>query len=259
MNNININKTFRKIIIIIVTIVIASIFIAILINELYKIGDGYLTLWSAADTLMYSGTIIAAIGAMLGVYFTIKVSLEQYKEDSRVRIMPFISLEIVDNHYDSFCKNYMCETGIMQNKKFVLRLIQKDKLQILLKLNENKQKALTKNNSLFWNCYFTNVGNGTATKVIIFLQKSENKNIETTEHSSPIMLKQNEKAHIGLWLDIGEFSDGDKYDVDFLYSDINNVRYIRTVQLCLKKYRNNIECEIIDKCTHDIYYENDNM
>lgn len=58
-------KSFKKIVLIIILIIFASIFIIpIIINESYKADSGYITLWDAKDLLSYFGTVLSAIGTI---------------------------------------------------------------------------------------------------------------------------------------------------------------------------------------------------
>lgn len=51
-----------------VILVISVVGGPIIINELYKFGNGYLTLWDASDVFLYYGTVLSAIGTItLGI------------------------------------------------------------------------------------------------------------------------------------------------------------------------------------------------
>lgn len=67
-----------------------------LINECYKKGTGYITLWDADDMLAYYGTVIAAIVGVLGVYLTVCVSNKNYRDDARNRILPYIAINVMN-------------------------------------------------------------------------------------------------------------------------------------------------------------------
>lgn len=67
-----------------------------LINECYKKGIGYITLWGADDMLAYYGTVIAAIVGVLGVYLTVCVSNKNYRDDARNRILPYIAINVMN-------------------------------------------------------------------------------------------------------------------------------------------------------------------
>lgn len=38
--------------------------VPVLINECYKVGDGYMTIWDAQDVLSYCGTLVVAVIAV---------------------------------------------------------------------------------------------------------------------------------------------------------------------------------------------------
>ena len=59
-------KKSTKLIIVFVLLVVFLLFvIPIIINELFKINDGYLTVWSGADVLSFYGAALSAIGAIV--------------------------------------------------------------------------------------------------------------------------------------------------------------------------------------------------
>lgn len=61
-------KSTKLIIVFALLVVFISFVIPIVINELYKRNDGYLTVWGGADVLSFYGAVISAIGAgILGV------------------------------------------------------------------------------------------------------------------------------------------------------------------------------------------------
>ena len=74
----------------------AIVGVPIIINECYKANSGYMTIWGAADVLSYYGTIIAAAGAAIGVYFSLKYSHRQYREDKRRDVLPYLIINVLD-------------------------------------------------------------------------------------------------------------------------------------------------------------------
>lgn len=54
----------------------------IVINELYKTGKGYITLWGAEDMLSYYGTILGAVATVLAVIFTIRFTKKQIQREN---------------------------------------------------------------------------------------------------------------------------------------------------------------------------------
>ena len=119
------------------------------INELYKTGKGYITLWGAAEVLSYYGMILAALGAAAGVFFSIKYSHKQYEDDRRNRVLPYITItklkqsakynlfEIDDSqpqHDDYGYREYRIEN--------IFFIISEDKIEVKNKLNSKQQYML---------------------------------------------------------------------------------------------------------------------
>ena len=67
----------------------------IIINEFYRNNSGYMTIWGVADVLTYYGAIIAASGAAIGVYCSIRYSHKQYREDKRRDVLPYFAINIL--------------------------------------------------------------------------------------------------------------------------------------------------------------------
>ena len=75
----------KKIIFSIIAAVVAFFFVIgvpFIINELYKIGNGYITLWGAADVLAYYGTILSAAATILAVVLTIRFTKRQIQREN---------------------------------------------------------------------------------------------------------------------------------------------------------------------------------
>lgn len=68
----------------------------ILINECYKIGTGYITIWNANDVLAYYGAVVAALMGVLGVYLTVYIANKNYRDDARNRILPYIAINVMN-------------------------------------------------------------------------------------------------------------------------------------------------------------------
>ena len=70
--------------------------VPIIVNECYKNDSGYMTMWDAADVLSYCGTIIGAVIGVGGVWFTIHMANQNYREDARNRILPYIAIDVLN-------------------------------------------------------------------------------------------------------------------------------------------------------------------
>ena len=107
------NKTGMKKLLTFCGILILTVFliigIPIIINELYKLNKGYLTLWGAADVLAFYAVILSeiiTIGALIAtIYFTKKDTEKQIKLSKAQTNTPFFLItkvheanSIVDDH-----------------------------------------------------------------------------------------------------------------------------------------------------------------
>lgn len=59
--------------------------IPIIINELYKIGTGYMTVWGAADLLSYYGTVLGSCVTVGALIITILFTKKQIQHDSFIK------------------------------------------------------------------------------------------------------------------------------------------------------------------------------
>lgn len=138
--------------------------VPILINELYKTGKGYLTMWEAKDMLSYYGMIIAAGIGAAGVYFTVYISNKNYRVDARNRILPFIAINVINHKLpDPFLEGFDSEgyveqeassvimdssSGVEQNRVFFV-IDKKDAIRVAKSLsNEEMQKI--ENTEVIW-------------------------------------------------------------------------------------------------------------
>lgn len=81
--------------------------IPLIINELYKIGNGYITLWDASDVLSYYAEILSgviAIGTLIvTIYYTRKDTERQIKASQAQYNVPFFLIESVGQSKNSVC------------------------------------------------------------------------------------------------------------------------------------------------------------
>ena len=59
--------------------------VPIVINELYKVNAGYMTIWGAADVLSYYGTILGACVTVGALIVTIIFTKKQIQRDSFIK------------------------------------------------------------------------------------------------------------------------------------------------------------------------------
>lgn len=84
--------------------------VPLLINILFKIHstvDFIVAEWDASAALIFYGALLAAGITVFGVYLTIQYSRENYKEDVRNRVLPFIVIEMLKtkSHKTFFASN----------------------------------------------------------------------------------------------------------------------------------------------------------
>lgn len=59
--------------------------VPILINECYKAGGGYITMWEASDVLSFYGTVVGAVIAVATIAITISFNRKQIQRDSYLK------------------------------------------------------------------------------------------------------------------------------------------------------------------------------
>ena len=57
-------KKIWKWLLLVLGVAVILIGVPVLINECYKVGDGYITIWDAQDVLSYYGTLVGAVIAV---------------------------------------------------------------------------------------------------------------------------------------------------------------------------------------------------
>ena len=271
----------RKIITLILAIFFFGVAVPIIINELYKTGEGYITVWSGADVLSYYGSILGACGGVLGVFLSIRYAQKEYKEDARQRIMPFIATDFMldtscyndfvekiklsnvtdKNGYDHFVITYSKEKGV----QYPIYL--SDKKADLLRhrgnyeIEDRETGAIVTTSKIvrFIPCVLKNVGSAVALKTSFGLYKLKDGNyeqeIEQRPSSQPMVIDKGEKIYVGLFFDLDDEEALGTYKFDIMYSDTNYTRYKRsiTIEFLRNPETQRIEYKRIDTAEHEIY------
>lgn len=103
-----------------------------IINELYKIDKGYITLWGASEVLSYYGTILGATATILAVIFTIQFTKRQSRYEYYI-LQEKLKWEKVDDLLQEHFKKIM-STEIIQlysmSEKIVNPIPYIEKLQV---------------------------------------------------------------------------------------------------------------------------------
>ncbi|MBE6845184.1 MAG: hypothetical protein E7508_05635 [Ruminococcus sp.] len=258
----------------IVTLLLILVIIPIIINELYKIGKGYTTVWSGADMLSYYGSIVASVGGILGVFFSIKYAQKEYKEDSRQRIMPFIATEYLSayEHIDNFFKKengqseanyytitYTTTKGIEYPKTFP------KEIENIIKNQGEYSEEITPGCIVIRHKKFylsalklKNVGEGAACKLTFGLYKlvdgEYEEDIDHRKTSIPFLLDKTGDLFVGIYWDLEDKASLGKYNFDIMYSDINYTRYRRSISFEIYE-ENDFQTYVKqnDTCEHKVY------
>lgn len=269
----------------IAAMILAAIFLIIgvpvIINELYKLNRGYITIWGAPEVFSYYGTILAAAGGILGVFFTVKYSQKQYREDARQQIMPFISTDFTldRNCFRSFERKVNVNPGTHNagHDHFVIRYTTKDGVQYPYYLSEEETDLLLRNGNqkiedkqtgaiietfklvYFVPCILKNVGNGVSLKTTFGLYKLKDgkytEDIDKRVTSKPLVLDKGEQIYIGMFFDLDDPAALGTYKFDIMYSDMNYTRYRRSITIEFKQNPTTkvVEYQKIDTATYEIY------
>lgn len=88
----------RKILPIVITTLFFCVAVPIIINELYKTGKGYVTVWNGADVLSYYGSLLGAIATIVALICTINFTIKSQREERKLAIKP--RLESKWQHYN---------------------------------------------------------------------------------------------------------------------------------------------------------------
>lgn len=255
----------------------AIVGVPIIINECYKANSGYMTIWGAADVLSYYGTIIAAAGAAIGVFVSIKVATKNYKEDVRARVMPFIAVTPFER------KAIVNTMALLKEKEEKtkrsadidnMHAVQYDEyklsqiyfvitvhgIDIKKKLDKNQQAVLehvgnswvTKDGvemlqrTDFYSMplEIENVGNGTAVNLRIGFNRVGDRN--TYRFVRPMMLKQGQTVYIHIFSTADYDIVRGKYSLEFYYEDIYGNKYSQAFPVEYSKNKDNQEYQSID-------------
>lgn len=245
----------RKVIPILLVVFIALflvVVVPILINESYKARTIYVTAWDAADVLSYYGMILAALIGVVGVYLTVYAANKNYREDARNRILPYISVNVVDRIVpDPFIVGFnrsedkpsdvsqLADKADESSNDSVYFMISKKGVAVFRELSEEdlnlinslpvvwkrgvKDERMYIRNAKDVNIPFEieNIGNGSALRLSVGLKPSNKKVHFETE----ITLKQNQSRRILIYSKERFEEIAGEYTVEIKYRDISGNWY----------------------------------
>lgn len=226
------------------------IVIPVIINELYKKGEGYVTLWSAADVLSYYGMILAAVGAAAGVFFSLKHSQKQYEEDTRKRVLPYIAVSTLGRHIHSDLFDMdtaIREAGENDSGYYEYKLdsvyfvIWSNRIEAVKQLTPAQRELLEKDGKI-WESHtkgvrslvqkdyvsipleIENVGNGTALGFRVGLNKAQRRKEKLL---LPRAMKQGQNMYIHVFSSEAIEQIKGKYFLELFYEDIYGTKYMQ--------------------------------
>lgn len=225
-----------------------------IINESYKKGTGYMTIWGAEDVLSYYGAVMAAVIGVVGVYFTVVISNRNYREDARNRILPYIAINVINNKQpDPFLVGFGAEdyssigndpiiedslSGKKQNHLFFV-IDGTAKIRATETLTDNEAIKVKKTEVMWIRAardgkmylrgadtvsmpfVIENIGNGSAKKLRVSFSCIKGKPFFKTE----MILKQNEQFYIHIFSEKSFEEIKGEYVFTACYEDISGNEY----------------------------------
>lgn len=239
-----------------------------------------MTIWGAADVLTYYGAIIAASGAAIGVYCSIRYSHKQYREDKRRDVLPYFAINILgrkcvspfdlgwygeDNvREEDTAKEALTYREFMYDECFFI--FSGDKIECVRKLSEEQAAARTtgvtmedhgefgtilRNDRHYIPMKITNVGKGCAINTRITIKST----IKTAAAASiPISIPVGGEVYTGLLFYVDEKLSG-KYDYGIQYRDIYGNQYEHHKPITITVDRKNCGIQIAEDTTHVLIKE----
>lgn len=216
-----------------------------------------------SNVLSYYGGVIGGILAIIGVFFTVKFSQKQYREDQRNSVIPYFSADMLNSHFVmpkvSMNSGHIkisnppseISTGYHEEKYTDYYYILKDgKFKITTGLNEQQTVrahagglvlvqipngyAMTVKNDVFMPIQLENVGNGAAINFRLGINRSEIKDCDK-KYAYSISVNRGEVVNVHLYsedCDKTSANLGD-YDLTFLYQDIFGNKYSQTTRISI--------------------------
>lgn len=279
------DKSYKRIYMAVAIIICLLVVVGIplIINEAYKSNGGYITVWSGADLLTYYGTIIAALGGILGVFFTVRHSQKQYLEDARLKMMPYLVADkiIDDTFYKKFAENTSDKTiEDNQTSYHVITYNTKNGIKMPLTLpidqymniekkgfrlaDEDGKPKHYKHEYYFLSLQIKNIGNAAAIKGEVGLFTYRNckyeKPLKDRNFLSIQSLAQGESLYLGIYWDLNDEEALTTYKLDFYYSDLSLRRYSRSIEYNFERNdRNVIVVTRTDKGENNLFVESEEI
>lgn len=222
--------------------------------------------WTAGDILSFYGGLIASVFTVIGVYLSIQYSRENYSEDVKNRVLPFVAITRLraKSCWNPFIENQIIDS---ENNGDILNTYEEFTLEkvyftisngeIVARMSLTKdQQARIESGGYNWEddgagtfqlvgvdlltlpLELENVGNGVANLFRIGLNSG---NIDESKwrYLTPMPLKVGQKLYIHIYCDDGKISKG-TYCLDLVYEDIHKNKYRQKYPLVIAEANNKI-------------------
>lgn len=254
-------------------VLVLVIGIPLIINKLYKMGPGFVTVWDGADMLSYYGTLLGDCGAVIGVYWSIHAAQRNYREDVRARVLPFIAVIPLErsariNLVESFNRASSDSVDEKNNTSFyeerrldkLYFVIESTGIKVKYKLNERQQNLINTagygwirrpNGTLsledmeFYSMplEIENIGNGAANNLRIGFNSCGK---DPQQFTYPLILKQGQIFYLHIFSELKYEKIDKRYTLAFCYEDIYGNGYCQQFPVSFEKDERNRELQSID-------------
>jgi hypothetical protein len=237
--------------------IVFVIIIPVLINCLFKLEAPVSFLvaeWSAGDALSFYGALIASVATIIGVYLSIDYAQQNYREDAKSRIKPYLALThiVSRSKYDFFGPENNNST-ITPTQTELYTEFRLDRVYIVLSKKgiefkdglTSQQQQLLEQVGCTWKAHGTgyvlvstdyvslpfevdNVGNGAALNFKIAFYKKD-----SAEHKgvSLYTLKSNSTVYFHIFSELEDDGLLGDYVLDLRYHDIQGTYYAQKYPL----------------------------
>lgn len=234
--------------------------VPMIINWAYVYGESHpiiSTFWRPETVLTYYGSILASVGAIVGVYCSIRAAHKDYQEDARVRVLPFMAVTPFErkssvNIMEVFAEQMQNKTENNERKieastyeEFKLEriyfIITHDGIKLTSKLNKHQEELISRAGTAWVDLangtyrlkqvtYYSipleveNVGKGAAVALRIGFNRDSS--IEPN-YIRPITLKQGQTFYVHIFSEEPFDIVNGAYTLGFNYEDIYGNIYMQ--------------------------------
>lgn len=266
------NKKEYFILIIILSILILGV--PVIFNTLYKIHSNinfFVAEWSCGELLTYYGSILGALLAVVGVYFTIKDSKKARDAEFHNNVLPFIAVNFFRSKAKFNIFNLSEAKGLNKDDKIsevgsndisykeyklnkIYYILEDGKISVKTSLTERQQKMISQYGYNWENdvpgkfslksvnlvsipLELDNVGNGPAINLRIGINKTDN--VEP-KYIIPVNLKVNQTLYLHIYAENETKDNIGNYLLEVYYCDIYQKQYRQVFKFSILEMNNKI-------------------